>query len=264
MIIDSHCHLDLLAKQINLDYSIEKALNLGIKYFHTISINIENLKNILKIADKYKNVYASVGIHPEEVTKEIISANEICQISQNPKIISIGETGLDYTKNISQEDKILQKKSFESHIQASQKSNLPLVIHSRSAETDSKELLYSNKKNSNFAAVMHCFTGSKDFAKFALDHGFYISFSGIISFKNAQKLRDIVKYVPLDRILCETDAPYLAPEPFRGSINEPAYCYYVIKSLSTILNKPEIEIQNFTSQNFFNLFSKIQKIENIS
>ncbi|MBF8246813.1 MAG: TatD family hydrolase [Rickettsia sp.] len=257
MIIDSHCHLDLLEKKIDLNNVITKAKKFNVEYLHSISTNIEGLKRILEIAEKYKNIYASVGIHPDEVKENIISSKKICDLAQHSKVISIGETGLDYkNQDITQKKQFLQKKSFESHIIASQDSNLPLVIHSRFAEKDSQEILSHHKKNKNFSAVMHCFTGSKEFAKFALDQGFFISFSGIISFKNATQLREIVKYVPLDRMLCETDSPYLAPEPFRGKINEPAYCLYVIKSLSKILQETEEKIIKFTSKNFFSLFPK--------
>ena len=252
-LVDSHCHLDLLTEKEDLDEVITRAQNNGIGYIQTICINLENFPNILKISQQYDNVFASVGVHPNEV-KEQITSEKLIDLSNHPKVIGLGETGLDYYYQTAEKD--AQVNSFQQHILASQETRLPIIVHTREAEQDTIDILTNSIKNASFSGVIHCFTASKYLAKKMLDIGMYISIAGIITFKNAELLREVVRFVPLDRLLIETDSPYLAPVPMRGKQNEPAFVKYVALAISE-LKGIDIEIvASATTENFFNLFSK--------
>ena len=257
MIIDSHCHLTYEPMSSSLEETIRRANKDGVEFLLTISTEDKSFDNILKILNNYKCVYGSYGIHPHEAKKHkgIKVENIVEKVKQNKKIIGIGETGLDFYYNHS--EKKDQIESFLEHIEASKKTNLPIIVHTRSAENETFEILQKAVKQNNLKILIHCFTGSRDFAFKLLDIGAYISASGVVTFKKSQDLANIFKKIPLNRLLVETDSPYLAPEPLRGKPNEPSYIIHTVKFLSE-LKKVSIEnISDSTSENFFNLFGKL-------
>ena len=257
MIIDSHCHLTYEPMHSSLKETISRANSDGVKYLLTISTEDKSFQNILKILDKYSCVYGSYGIHPHEAKKhkEITTEHIIKRLNKNKKIIGVGETGLDFYYNHS--EKKDQIRSFEIHIEAAIKKNLPLIVHTRSAENDTYELLKKANKNKDLKILIHCFTGTKDFAFKLLDLGAYISASGVVTFKKSKDLADTFKLIPINRILIETDAPYLAPEPMRGKPNEPSYIIHTVKFLSNLKNISVDKFSELTTQNFFKLFGKL-------
>ncbi|WP_341788784.1 MULTISPECIES: TatD family hydrolase [unclassified Rickettsia] len=288
MLIDSHCHLNLL-KDVEIDNIIKQAIENNVQYMQTICTKLDDFPVILEIAEKYKNIFASVGVHPCEVNKErhcealqvlwqsqeILmrlprqgfafprnDATTIIELTNHPKIIGIGETGLDYYHE--PYDKKLQKNFLLHHIEAAATTKLPLIVHTREADHDTIDILTSEMRNNKFPGLIHCFTSSKKLAEKMLDIGLYISMSGIITFKNATDLQEIVKYVPLDRLLIETDAPYLAPTPMRGKQNEPAFVRYVAEKVAELKNIPSKEVANATTNNFKTLFSKFINYVNSS
>jgi TatD DNase family protein len=256
-IVDTHCHLDLVEKQgLQLEEVIANSLNNQVKILQTICTRVTEIDKILAYTKKYDFVYASVGIHPCNVAEEPkITAAEIIKIClENPKIIGIGETGLDYFHDKSSIEQ--QKISFIEHIKASQETNLPLIIHSRDADLDMMEILESQQKIKKFPALLHCFSSSTELAKKALDLGIYISISGIVTFKNAVELQQIVKSLPLESLLIETDSPYLAPVPNRGKINQPAFTKYVAEFIAELKGLENAEVISKTTENFFKIFTK--------
>ena len=257
MIIDSHCHLTYEPMSKSLIETINRANNDGVKYMLTISTEDKSFEKILKIITEHKSVYGTYGIHPHEAKlhKNIKSSIIIKKIDLNKKIIGIGETGLDFYYNHSEKND--QINCFEEHIYAAQKTNIPLIIHTRSAENETLEILQKHLKKKKFKILIHCFTGTRDFAFKLIDLGAYISASGVITFKKSQDLANIFKDLPNDRILVETDAPYLAPVPLRGKSNEPSYIVHTVKFLSKLKNKSFDDFSYITSNNFFNLFGKL-------
>ena len=223
--------------------------------FLTISTKPESMEKISLICKNYKSVKGTAGIHPHESEKynNINSDYLVNVVKKNQNIVGIGETGLDFYYNHS--DKEIQKKSFIEHIKAAAKLNIPIIVHSRNAEEDTYEILKSEMENNKLKVLMHCFTGSKNFAKKLLDIDCFISVSGIITFKNSRELVDTVSYIPVDKLMVETDSPYLAPEPNRGKLNEPSYIKYTVSKLSQIKNLPVQEIMNQTSKNFIKIFN---------
>ena len=255
MIIDSHCHLDYSNLFNQLDDIVKRAERNQVNYFLTICTTLESFKRIIIIVEKYKNIYGTFGIHPHE-TKDFtnVDAKFILDVkNKHKKIIGIGETGLDYYYNHS--DKKIQKKSFIEHIGAASQLGIPLIVHSRNAEHDTYEILKSEKKHSNLKILMHCFTGSKEFARKLIDIDCHISVSGIITFKNSNELTNTIATIPIERLLVETDSPYLTPLPFRGKSNEPAYIIHIVEKLSQIKGLSEKEVMKKTSDNFFKLFN---------
>ena len=255
MIVDSHCHLDSDTLNNNLEKVLIRANNVGVKCFLTICTDDLSFKKILKILERNKNVYGTYGIHPHEtklyesLTVEKIKEN----LLKNQKIIGVGETGLDFYYNHS--DKNSQKNSFIKHIQASQGTSSTLIVHSRNAEKETLDILKNEIKNKNFKVLMHCFTGSKEFAHKLLDIGCYFSASGIITFKKSEELSDTFKSIPNEKILIETDSPYLSPEPHRGKSNEPSFIVHTLNYMSKIKNQKPDYIAKVTSNNFFKLFN---------
>ena len=250
--IDSHCHLDHEPLLGDLSNVIKRSKEVGIKKLLTISTSYESFDRIKNIIQKDEMIYGTIGIHPHETTKNKITSDIIVKnITENEKIIGIGETGLDFYYNNS--DKNDQIKSFKEHIEASIKTNSPLIIHSRDAEVETFEIL-SEYKNRNLKILMHCFTGSKDFAKKLLTLNAFFSASGIITFKNSFELQETFKFLPLDRILIETDSPFLAPVPNRGKKNEPSFIDYTAQKLADIKSISKSEIANLTTNNFNKLF----------
>ena len=258
MIIDSHCHLEFDPLHGDLDAVFKRAFLNNVRYFLTISTKDSSYEKILQILRKYKFVYGTYGIHPHEAKshKNIKSYDILQKVKINEKIIGIGESGLDYYYKNSDID--IQKKNFVEHIKASQESNLPLIVHTRSAESDTYEILKSEIKNKKLKVLIHCFTGSKEFAKKLLDIGCFISASGIVTFKNSKDLAETFKFIPNERILVETDSPYLSPDPLRGKINEPCNIIYTLKFLSKIKNLDEESFAKTTTENFFKLFGELR------
>ena len=250
--IDSHCHLD--HEQINSDLLnvIKRSKNVGIEKLLTISTSFESFKKIKDIITEDEIIFGTIGIHPHETDNNEISVDEIVKnFDENPKIIGIGETGLDFYYNNSDKEK--QIKSFKKHIEASIKTNSPLIIHSRNAEDETFEILnqYHDKK---LKILMHCFTGSKNFAERLLKLNAFFSASGIITFKNSLDLQETFKFLPLDKILIETDSPYLAPVPNRGKKNEPSFLSFTAQKLAGIKDLTKQEITKITTTNFNKLF----------
>ena len=257
MIIDSHCHLNYEPMSLSLKETIERANKDGVKYLLTISTEDKSFDKILKIISSFNCVYGSYGIHPHEAKnhKKILSNDILKKIDISKKIIGIGESGLDFYYNNS--EKSDQIRCFEQHIEAAQISKLPIIVHTRSAEKDTLELLKKRKKEKEFKILIHCFTGSKDFAFKLLDLGAYISASGVVTFKKSLDLANTFKEIPNDRILVETDSPYLAPVPLRGKSNEPSFIIHTVEFLSKLKNISFSEFSNITSNNFFKLFGKL-------
>ncbi len=250
--IDSHCHLDHEPLLSNLDKVIERSKAVGIEKILTICTTIKSFENIKEIVKMDDIIFGTYGIHPHEAKNDKVTADIIVkEIKENKKIIGIGETGLDFYYNHS--DKIDQITSLEEHIKASIKLKKPLIIHSRNAEKETFEIL-NNFKNNKIKILMHCFTGSTNFAKKLLDLGAYFSASGIITFKNSLELQETFRFIPLDKLLIETDSPFLAPVPNRGKKNEPSFIKFTAEKLANLKNVKKDELIKKTSLNFDKLF----------
>jgi len=250
--IDSHCHLDQSPLKENLSDIINRSKLEGIEKILTICTTLKSFDTILDLVKIDKLIYGTFGIHPHEVNKFKIDKNEIVQkISINEKIIGVGETGLDLYYNNS--DKDSQIKSFENHIEAAIELNIPLIVHSRNAENETYDVL-KKKYSKKLKILMHCFTGSKNFTEKLHKLNAYFSASGIITFKNSFELQETFKSIPLDKLLIETDSPFLAPEPLRGKKNEPSYIKYTLEKLAVIKNVEANKLNKITSDNFNKLF----------
>ncbi len=257
MIIDSHCHLTYEPMSKALNETIDRANKDGVKYMLTISTEDKSFNQILKIVKEHKRVYGTYGIHPHEAKSHLYikSGDIVNKVNLSKKIIGIGETGLDFYYNHS--EKKDQIYSFEQHILAAQEMNLPLVVHTRSAEKETLQILEKHLKKKETKILIHCFTGTRDFAFKLLDLGAYISASGVVTFKKSQDLAQTFRDIPNEKILVETDAPYLAPVPLRGKSNEPSYIIHTVKFLSKIKNLSFDDFSKITTNNFFNLFGKL-------
>jgi TatD DNase family protein len=253
MLVDSHCHLNFDELYLNLNEHLAAMVNNQVKYALCIGTRLDNLEKIIAIANSNKNIFAAVGIHPDEVLNNF-HKNDIEKFLGESKVVGIGETGLDYYHD-NGNNKVEQQQRFQIHIELAIKYQLPLVIHTRESFLDTYNIL-KNNQNSYLSGVMHCFTETIDNARKALDLGFYISLSGIVTFKNATNVIELAKFVPLDRLLIETDAPFLAPVPFRGKLNHPALVYHVAEKISELRKDSFDNIANATTNNFFRLFSK--------
>ena len=255
MIADSHCHLDYSELYNRLDSVVKNAELNKIKYMLTICTTLESFEKIKLIIERYKNIYGTFGIHPHESKKYLhINTESILNlIKEHKKVIGVGETGLDFFYNHS--DKRDQEKSFIEHIHAAKELKIPLIVHSRNAESETYEILKREKKNSDLKVLMHCFTGSTTFANKLIDLDCYISVSGIITFKNSNLLVDTVSSIPLEKLLVETDSPYLAPLPHRGKTNEPSYIIHTVEKLSQIKNISKETVIKNTTDNFIKLFN---------
>ena len=254
MIADSHCHLDYSHLFDQLNDVVKRAQSNQVKYLLTICTTLESFERIKLIIDKYINIYGTFGIHPHESKKytNVDFQFILNKIRKYKKVIGIGETGLDFYYNHS--DKKTQKVSFIEHIHAASELNIPIIVHSRNAEIDTYEILKSEMKNSNLKVLMHCFTGSKNFANKLIDLNCYISVSGIITFKNSTELADTISSIPIEKLLVETDSPFLAPLPYRGKFNEPSYIVHTVEKLSKIKKTSKKTIMNSTTDNFKRLF----------
>ena len=257
MIIDSHCHLTYEPMILSLKETIKRANDDGIKYLLTISTEDKSYKKILKIVDDHKCVFGTYGIHPHEAKyHQNITCSKILEnLDINQKIIGIGETGLDFYYNNS--ESFDQIKLFNEHIKAAQISKKPLIVHTRAAESQTLKILKEAKKKNDFKLLIHCFTGSKKFAFDLLDLGAYISASGVVTFKKSQDLAATFNEIPINRILVETDAPYLSPVPLRGKSNEPSFIVHTVEFLSKLKKISFDEFSKITTKNFFDLFGKL-------
>ncbi|MCJ7527425.1 MAG: TatD family hydrolase [Methyloceanibacter sp.] len=258
MLIDSHCHLDFPELKGELDAVLDRARAAGVGLMVSISTRVRQFNELRALVDAYDNVFCSVGTHPHNAAEEPdIMVEELVELARHPKVVAIGEAGLDYHYDHSPRD--VQKKSFRSHIAASRETGLPLVIHARDADADIARMLEEETRKGAFPFVLHCFTSGAELARTGLALGGYLSFSGVITFKNAEALRDIALAVPSDRLLVETDAPYLAPEPLRGKTNEPAFVVHTAARLAALRGLRETEMARTTTENFFRLFKKVPR-----
>jgi TatD DNase family protein len=261
MLVDSHCHLDFPDFSTELDAVIARARGAGITRLVTISTRVRRHGEVLAIAERFADVYCSVGTHPHYAQEEPdVTAADLVARTRHPKVVALGEAGLDY--HYDRSPRPAQERGFRTHIAAARESGLPLVIHSREADADTARILEEETGQGAFPAVLHCFTGGADLAHRAIALGLFISFTGILTFKNSAALRAIAAALPADRILIETDAPYLAPGPFRGKRNEPAYVVEVAKVLAEVRGVSFAETARQTSENFFALFNKVPRPAN--
>ena len=261
-IVDSHCHLDFNVYKNDLNAVIKRARLNNVMYFLTISVDLENFKKINSLAKKYENIWCTTGVHPNNVPENINSnsteelVEKLFINCKEKKVIGIGETGLDFYRKSN--NKINQIQYFESHALVSSKTKLPLIIHTRNADYETINFFNKIKKFKNVSGLLHCFSSTLRVAKIALDNEFYISFSGIVTFQNVDDLLQIVKYVPLERMLLETDSPYLSPYPHRGKRNEPANVRFILEKIADVKKIDINELAEVTTNNFFNLFRKVK------
>ena len=255
VITDSHCHLDFVDFDNERDAVVERALAAGVHRMVTICTRLRKEPDVRKIAETYAPVFYAAGTHPMSAAEEpMTSVEELVALSHHPKFVGIGETGLDY--HYTAESAEIQKQSLVIHIHAAQQTGLPLIIHARAADDDMADILSAEFRNAPYSCVMHCFSSSAELAKASLDLGFYLSMSGITAFPKSTDLRDIFKMAPIDRILVETDSPYLAPPPYRGKRNEPAYSMFTAEKGAEVFG---LDIDAFAlqlEQNFDRLFTK--------
>jgi TatD DNase family protein len=258
MLVDSHCHLDFPDFAAELDAVVARAESAGVGRMVTISTRVRRHAQVLAIAERFPSVTCSVGTHPHHAHEELdITADELIARTRHPKVVAIGEAGLDYHYDNS--PRAAQEQGFRTHIAAARATGLPLVIHAREADEDTARILEEESRKGAFPAVLHCYTGGPDLARRALALGHYVSFTGIVTFKNSGALREIAKSAPADRFLVETDAPYLAPLPYRGKRNEPAYVIEVAKVLADVRGTTLAEINRASTENFFKLFAKVPR-----
>lgn len=258
MLVDSHCHLEFPDFAAELDAVVDRARAAGIGRLVTISTRVKRHAQVLAIAERFPEVFCSVGTHPNHAHEELdIDAKVLIGIAKHPKVVAIGEAGLDYFRNTSPRD--AQAAGLRQHIAAARETGLPLVIHSRECDADMAQTLKEESGKGAFPAVLHCFTGGRDLAFTAIQLGHYVSFTGILTFKNSVALREIAAALPADRVMVETDAPYLAPGPYRGKRNEPAYMVETAKVLADARGVSLEEITRQTTENFFRLFNKVPR-----
>ena len=256
MLVDSHCHLDFPDFADDLDGIVERAAAAGIGRIVTISTRVRRLAALVAITERFPDVYCSVGTHPHQADEEDgISPDELIGLTDHPKVVALGEAGLDYFYQHGSRE--AQERGFRAHIAAARATGLPLVIHTREADEDCGHILEDEMAKGSFRAVLHCYTGGRDLAMKAISLGLSISFTGILTFKNSQALRDLAAELPADRIMVETDSPFLAPGKFRGKRNEPSYVVEIAKVLADTRGVSLEEISRQTTQNFFRLFSKV-------
>ena len=258
MLIDSHCHLDFPELAADLDAVLKRASEAGVGLMLTISTRMRRFDEIRAIVEAHDNVFCSIGTHPHNAAEEPdVTVDELVALARHPKVVAIGEAGLDYHYDHSPRE--MQAQSFRAHIAAARETQLPLIIHARDADADIARILIEETEKGAFPFVLHCFTSGAELARTGLALGGYVSFSGVITFKNADALREIALSVPDDRLLVETDAPYLAPMPMRGKTNEPAYVAHTARRLAALKGVSEAELARLTTDNFFRLFAKVPR-----
>jgi len=258
MLVDSHCHLDFPDFAEEREAVVARALAAGVGRMVTISTRVRKFPQVLEIAESFDEVYCSVGTHPHNAAEELdVTAAELVRLAAHPKVVAIGEAGLDYHYDYAPRE--AQAQGFRTHIAAARETGLPLVIHARSADDDVAAILEEETGKGAFPFILHCFSSGPRLAEAGVALGGYVSFSGILTFRNSAELREIAARVPRERLLVETDAPYLAPVPHRGRRNEPAYVTETAKVLAAMIGTSEQEAADITTQNFFRLFSKMPR-----
>ncbi len=258
MLVDSHCHLDFDVFEGRLDGLLADARAAGVGTMLTIGTKLNEFPGVRAIAEGHADIFCSVGVHPHEAeAHEGLAASNLIALSDHPRVVGLGETGLDYHYEHSPRE--IQRTSFAAHLEAAQATGLPVIVHSRNADTDTAEMLEAAAARGPLKGVIHCFTGGAELARRCVDIGFRISFSGIVTFKNADDLRETARQVPLDRLLVETDAPYLAPVPNRGKPNEPAFVVHTAAHLAELRGMTLDALADATTNNFFALFGKAQR-----
>mgnify|MGYP001285885717 FL=1 len=258
MLVDSHCHLDYLERDGDLDEAVVRAREAGVSTIVTICTKVSEFETIKRIAERYDDIWCTVGIHPHEAaTEPQVSTAQLLEIAQHPKVVGIGETGLDYYYEHSPRE--AQKISFRKHIAAARESGLPLIVHTRDADDDTMGILNEAYADGVFPGLIHCYSTSPKVAERAIEIGFYISIAGIVTFKRAAELQQTAAGLPEDRLLVETDAPYLAPVPKRGKRNEPSYVAFTAAKLAELRNDDASRIAAVTTDNFFRLFTKADR-----
>jgi TatD DNase family protein len=250
-LVDSHCHLDFPDFEGKLDSVRSEMAENGVTHALCISVNLSGFPKVLALAERYDNFFASVGVHPDQEDRGPVDSGELVRLAQHPKVVAIGETGLDYYRVSG--DLEWQRDRFRSHIRAARRCRKPLVIHTREAAADTLRIMREEGAR-EAGGVLHCFTETQATADAAVDLGFYISFSGIVTFKNAQALKEVARRIPLDRLLVETDSPYLAPVPFRGKTNRPGLVRHVAEEVAKLRGVALEELAAVTTANFFRLF----------
>lgn len=255
MIIDSHCHLNLLdeAKVGNIEQVITQAKILGVERMLCVAINPAQWQTVLDLAEQYEAVYASIGVHPCEDKSVVVTDAQLIEAAKHPKVLAIGEIGLDYFHFEGESEMTWQHDRFRQHIRVAKQLNKPIIIHTRQSTPDCLSIM-AEEGADEVQGIMHCFVEDLETAKQAMDLGFYISFSGIVTFKNAKDLKEVAKQIPLDRLLVETDSPYLAPVPYRGKMNQPGYTAYVVEELAKLRGMSVAEVAQATTDNFNRLF----------
>ena len=258
MLVDSHCHLDFPDFAEELDDIVARARETGIGRMVTICTRVRKFPQVLAVAERFNDVFCSVGTHPHNAAEELdVTVDELIALSRHPKVVAIGEAGLDYHYDKSPRE--AQAQGFRTHIAAARETGLPLVIHARSADDDMISILEEETRAGAFPAVLHCFSSGRALAEKGIELGLYVSFSGILTFKNSQEVRDIARDLPRDRVLVETDAPYLAPTPHRGKRNEPAFTAHTAQVLGDVWEIDRDTVWHQTTENFFALFSKVPR-----
>jgi TatD DNase family protein len=258
MLVDSHCHLDFPEFAPELDAVMDRARAAGVKTCVSIGTTLAKFPRVQAVAERFADVWCSIGVHPHEAKDELLDdPAPLLEAAKHPKVVGIGETGLDYYYEHSPRDQ--QRTNFRTHIAAAREAALPLIVHTRDADDETIDILREEYARGPFSGLIHCFTGTQALADAALALGFSISVSGIATFKNSQALRDVIKTVPLDRLLVETDAPYLAPVPHRGRRNEPAFVADTAAMLATVKGVSREAIAEQTTENFFRLFTKVAR-----
>lgn len=255
LLVDSHCHIPLMDNDVSAVLASAREHQVG--HMLCVAVDLETWPPILQLAEQHENIFASVGIHPNTTLESEVDSKTLAGHARHERVIAIGETGLDYYR--SEGDLDWQRERFRQHIDAAKQVDKPVIIHSRNASHDMIEIMQQENIR-DVGGVMHCFVDDWDTAKKAMDMNFYISFSGIVTFKNATEVQDVARKVPLDRLLVETDSPYLAPVPYRGKPNQPANVYFVAKFLAELRQEDYASIAQHTTDNFFNLFKTAIKI----
>ncbi len=257
-IVDSHCHLDYEGLAENLPAMLQRCEAAGVGLMLSISSRVKNFPRLLQIAEAHENVFCTVGTHPHNAHEELdVTVADLVRLTGHPKVVGIGEVGLDYHYDLAPRD--AQMRGFRTHIAAARETGLPLIIHTREAEDDTARVLEEEMAKGSFKAVLHCFTSKQWLAERAVELGLCVSFSGILTYKNAEDLRVTAKALPLDRLLVETDAPFLAPVPFRGKSNEPSFVVKTLEQLAIVRGLTRDEMAKITSDNFFRHFSKVPR-----
>ena len=252
MFVDSHCHLNFPELSDNIQSVRQRMHDEAVSHALCVSVTLDKFPEVLNLAEQFPNFYASVGVHPDYENIQEPTVEELVQLAKHPKVVAIGETGLDYFRL--KGDLTWQRERFRSHIRAAIIANKPLIVHTRNAVDDTLNIMREEGVE-KAGGVLHCFTESLEMALAAIEMGFYISFSGIVTFKNAKDLKEVAKQIPLDRMLIETDSPYLAPVPYRGKTNEPSYVRYVAKEIADLRGISIEEVAEVTTNNFFELFT---------